>query len=151
MRKLSLAAVAAIVGLSGAFLSGPATASPSPAAPLSPTPVSTPAPAQEVAVTAQPIDGSERVEANNTCPTGSVCGWSQPNRQGTRVVLRNPDPACQGFPGSPVPTVRSVSNQSGGRVQFHSGDCSSSYFTLPSGYYSDNTPFLVVAVGVYRT
>lgn len=103
---------------------------------------------REVPVTAQPIHESEYTPAANTCPQGAVCGWTQPNRQGTRTVYASPDPACHGFP-----TARSVSNQSGNRVRFFEvndlGCTDGDHFDLESGYYSDRTPFPVGSIGVY--
>lgn len=101
-----------------------------------------------VPVSAQPISESEYTSASTTCPQGAVCGWTQPNRQGTRTVYASPDLACSGFS-----TARSVSNQSGHRVRFFEvndlGCSDGDYFDLQSGYYSDNTPFPVGSIGVF--
>jgi hypothetical protein len=83
----------------------------------------------------------------NTCPKGSLCGWSGTNRTGTRTVYAKA-PGCY-----PFTAARSVSNQTSHRVVlWHiSTGCGegTKLLTLQPGTYTDNTGSTVTGIEVY--
>ncbi|MEU1165296.1 peptidase inhibitor family I36 protein [Streptomyces sp. NPDC090075] len=105
-----------------------------------------------VAVTAALLGGAFATPASaadpNTCPSGKVCGWSKPNRTGTRTVL-SVTPGCY-----PFDTAKSVSNQTPYRIEFWhitpgtGCNVGTKLVTLKPHTYSDN-PGTVTGIAVY--
>jgi hypothetical protein len=83
--------------------------------------------------------------AATRCPSGWFCVWPQANFGGSWTGGASRNTCYTPFSGG-----RSVSNQLGARIRVYSSTgCGGSYFDLPSGNYSNPTPFSVRSVRTY--
>jgi hypothetical protein len=86
---------------------------------------------------------AEAAHAAAPCLTGEVCGWTGTNFTGSAFISRGAPSNCI----SSTSGFNSVANSSTRTVRFYSGRaCSGTFFDVPSGGSSPDTPFPVTSL-----
>ncbi|MCK9868544.1 peptidase inhibitor family I36 protein [Nocardiopsis dassonvillei] len=131
VKQLMAVSIAALVA-GGLGATAPASASPA---------------GQHVPVSARPISESASTFADTTCPQGAVCGWTRPDRGGTRTVHSDLAPGCHAFGAA-----RSVANRSDRHIQLlpsRLGCSGEPVVLLAPMTFAGDIPFPVASIRVY--